>query len=281
MGSTMAHIYNFAIIRVSPDPRRGETVNIGIAVFHRDEIDARILSSLLKVHALHEEINLAELYSLPEKINRLGLPKGSAEQAHSALRQIGMVELSELGQFRAKDKDEYETVVTGLMDKLVKPTLIQREPGTRTSRLHTELRRIINEVGILGKDQSDIDNHKIVANFPVAPDKGLFADFAGKNSKYYLTETIDYRVLRGLNSAKFNESTKSAFVFFEAKRTFLESVRTIVYAATIEIEANVKPHLTLLAEFATEVINFESAQDKARYIQVLARTFGGELPLYK
>jgi hypothetical protein len=275
----MPHIYNFAIIRVSPDPRRGETVNIGIAIFHRDEIDVRILSPLMKVHALHEEINLAELYSLPEKINRIGVPNGSAEQAHQALRQIGMVELSDLGQFRARDKEEYDMVVSGLMDKLVRPTLIQRERGTITSRLHTELRKIIKEAGILGKDQTDINNHKIVPNFPIAPEKGLFADFAGRNSKHYFTETIDYRVLHGLNSTKFNESTKSAFVFLEAKRSFHDSIRTIVYAATPGIEANVKPHLNLLSEFATEVVNFESAQDKARYIQVLARTFGGELPL--
>ena len=42
----MANIYKFAIIRVSPDPRRGERVNIGVAIFNSYDIDVRILPSL-------------------------------------------------------------------------------------------------------------------------------------------------------------------------------------------------------------------------------------------
>ena len=275
----MADIYKFSIIRVSPDPRRGEIVNIGIAVFNRFDIDVRILPSLAKVQALHEEIDLSELYSLPQKMNRLGTPQGSPEQTHRVLRQIGMIELSELGQFQASDKDIYDATISQLMDKLVRPTLVQRERGAVSSRLHAELRKIIKSAGILGRTQSDINKHKIVPNYPIAPDKGLYADFAGRNSRHYFTETIDYRVLQGINSVKFNESAKAAFVLLEAQRSYRDSVRTIVYAATREIEPNVKPHLNLLSEFASDLVNFESAQDRARYMQMLGSAFGGELPM--
>jgi len=278
----MANIYNFSIIRVCPDQKRGEVVNIGIAVFNRYDIDVHILPSLLKVHALHEEIDLSELYALPQKMNRIGIGKGSPEESHRALRQVGMVELSDLGQFRANNKEQYDEVVADLMSKLVRPTVARTERGTKTSRLRTELRDIIDQAGILGKTKADLAKHKIVQNYPVAPEKGLYADFAGKNSKHYFTETIDYRVSsKSINSEKFNESAKAAFVLYEARRSFKNSVRTIVYAATRETESSVRTHLNLASEFASDVVNFESAQDRARYMQSLATVFRGELPLDK
>lgn len=38
----MEHIYNYAILQVTPDLRRGERVNIGIVVFHDNNLDIRV-----------------------------------------------------------------------------------------------------------------------------------------------------------------------------------------------------------------------------------------------
>ena len=99
------------------------------------------------------------------------------------------------------------------------------------------------------------------------------------NSKSYITETIDYRVDRGIHGAKFNESAKAAFVLREALSQHVDGNRILLYAASSEIEVQVSPHLKLLGEFATDFINFESAQDRARYVNKLATAFGGELPI--
>jgi len=107
----------------------------------------------------------------------------------------------------------------------------------------------------------------------------LFADFVARNSQYYFTETLDYRVDRGIQGTKFNETAKAAFVLREAHRQFESSSRIVLYAATAKVEIEVTPHLNLLSEFADTFINFESAQDRARYVEALVSALGGQLPL--
>jgi hypothetical protein len=272
-------IYKFAIVRVSPDPRRGELVNIGIVVFWPRRLDVRILPSLSKVHALHGELDLASLHALPDRLSGYyRKARASIAERHALIKSIGIVELSDLGQFRARDDEDYARVVEELMTKLVKPTVGPTERVTATSKLYTEVRTAIRHAQILGRNHDDFKKHKIVQHYPVSADKGLYADFAGKNSMYYFTETIDFRVDRGIRGPKFNESAKAALVLRETKAQIADSRRILLFAATAETEIRVKPHLNLLGEFATEFVNFESAQDRRSYVNQLATAFGG-LPL--
>jgi hypothetical protein len=275
----MERVYSFAIVRICPDPRRGELVNIGITVFLPRRLDVRILPTLGKVHALHGELDLAALYALPEKLSAYAKIHRSVAERYALIRKVGMVELSDLGQFRSKDEAEYEQTVQTLITQLVAPTVAPFEKEAPQSRLQSQVRKIIRDVKILGRHQGDFDKHKIVQNYPIAPGKGLYADFAGQNSQFHVTETIDFRVDRGIRGPKFNESAKAAFVLREARALHADSNRFLFYAATAEVESQVAPHLALLGEFATDFVNFESASDRGRYAQRLAVAFGGELPL--
>ncbi len=49
----MTHIFSFAILKATPDPRRGERVNVGIVVFKPDGLDIRI-PEVGKLRALHD-----------------------------------------------------------------------------------------------------------------------------------------------------------------------------------------------------------------------------------
>ena len=42
----MARTYKFAVLRATPDPRKGEVINVGIVVFHPETTDIRIAPSL-------------------------------------------------------------------------------------------------------------------------------------------------------------------------------------------------------------------------------------------
>ena len=276
----MAHIYRFALVRVCPDPRRGELLNIGVVVFLRSSLDVRILPSLSKVQALHGELDLSELFTLPDKLNSLSPKRAGVAERHRLLEKVGMVELSPLGQFSATGNDEYEEVIEGLITKLVKPTTSPRPTERRPfDKLQIQVRKIIKEARLLGRRAEDLEKHKVISHFPISPEKGLYADFAGKNSLYHFTETIDYRVDRGIMGSKFNESAKAALVLREAQSHFQNSTRIVFYAATPRVEIEVRPHLNLLREFATDFLNFQSAQDRARYVQALSTALGGALPL--
>ena len=272
-------IYNFAIVRVSPDPRRGELVNIGIVVFLRHKIDVRILESLEKVHALHGDMDLSELRGLPDRLAHYAKARRSVADRYALIRSVGMVELSQLGQFRAVSDADYERSIAQIITRLVRPTIALREKVIPQSRLFVQVKKLMREAKIFGRHQDDIGNHKVVQHYPLAPEKGLYADFAGRNSKMYVTETIDYRVDRGIGGAKFNESAKAAFVLRESQTRFSDSRRILLFAASPDVEAQVRPHLKLLGEFATDFVNFESAADRALYVHQLAIAFNGELPL--
>jgi hypothetical protein len=275
----MERIYNFAIIRISPDPRRGELINIGVVVFLRGRLDVRILPSLAKVQALHGDLDLLRLYELPEIMAVYSKLKKSVQDRYDLIKHIGMVELSEIGGFRANDESTYDRAVEELMVNLVKPTVGVREKISSVSPLFNQVRKIIKEAKMLGRGVNDIENHKIVQRYPLDKDKGLYADFAGKNSRFYVTETLDYRVDRGIDGTKFNESAKAALVLREAAQKYDNSKRIVIYAVKAQMEEKLKPHLNLLSEFGTDFINFESSSDRARYIMQVATAFGGELPL--
>lgn len=275
----MERTYNFAIIRISPDPRRGELVNIGVVVFLRGRIDVRILSSLAKVQALHGDLDLVKLYDLPRKMEDYVRIKNSVQDRYDLLNRIGMIELSELGRFRTNENLSYDQVVENLIVSLVKPTAALREKTISVSPLFNQVKKIIKEAKLLGRGVDDIENHKIVQRYPLDKDKGLYADFAGKNSKFYVTETLDYRVDRGIDGNKFNEFAKAALVLREAAQQYDDSKRIVIYAARDKMEEKLKPHLNLLSEFGTDFINFESANDRARYIMQVASAFGGEMQL--
>jgi predicted glycoside hydrolase/deacetylase ChbG (UPF0249 family) len=190
-----------------------------------------------------------------------------------------MVELSDLSQFRAGDDTVYSKIVDRLLTSLVRPTAAAPEERETTTGLYAQVKRAIKDANLPGRQPDDIDKHKIVSHFPLAPAKGLYADFAGKNSVVYVTETIDFRVNRGIGGPKFNESAKATLVLREAARQFSDSKRFLLYAASARTESLVQRHLTMLDEFTTDFVNFESEKDKRRYVDILARAFGGELPL--
>lgn len=274
----MERVYDFAIVRVCPDPRRGELVNIGIVVFGTGLLDVRILPSLAKVRALHGDLDLTELHDLPTRMRDVVKGQRSAAKKYAILKDVGMVTLSEMGRFRAHDEQGYARVVEQLLVRLVKPTAgVVERPSS--SKLFSQVKGVIRAAKILGKNQGDFENHKLITNYPMSVNKGLYADFAGRNSVSYFMETIDFRVGKGIHGPKFNESAKAAFVLREAMGQSQDSKRFVLYAATAETERQVNTHLNLLGEFATDFVNFESGQDRARCIGQLAVAFNGELPL--
>lgn len=114
----MERSFDFSIVRICPDARRGEIINIGICVYLEDRLDVRVLPSMRKAQALHGEIDIQSLYELPDHLNGWISDIKSTKERYELLREFGMIMLSEPGLFLA-DESEYETTVSELMAKLV------------------------------------------------------------------------------------------------------------------------------------------------------------------
>ena len=64
----MDRFFKYAVLRAIPDPRRGEVVNIGLAIFHEQTVDVRMAPTLSKVLALDPGIDIYQYQNLPDAI---------------------------------------------------------------------------------------------------------------------------------------------------------------------------------------------------------------------
>ena len=112
-------IHHYAILRIVPNPARGERVNVGIVVFLEDRMDIHISSSLHKVRAIDPRIDIDRIFELPEVLNNVVSPDATVEQRHRLLRSFGITELTELGWFQIERPEDYGYQVEKIMNDLV------------------------------------------------------------------------------------------------------------------------------------------------------------------
>lgn len=269
----MANTYDFSIIRIEPDPRRGEVVNIGIVIYSGDGLDVRILPNLRKVHALFGDFNLKELYDLPKSLSEWGSVLLDKQDPNEPLA-FGPVEISARGTFTAVNKEVYQSQVSNLLKTLVSPTRAWKQ-RKHSTRLTTDVKQIFKKQSLLGESADDVLSHLIVPHYPIAEDQDLYADFALKNGVYQFTETLDFRVSDASLHAKFGQTAVSALTLDKAKKRFGKKTKRIVlYAAKASVDRQIIRHLNLVSDHADMVLNFESRSDRAIYVEDVLSALG-------
>lgn len=269
----MSSQYKFAILRVVPDERRGERVNIGVVVFRPDGPDVRIFPSLAKVRALDATVDLDQLFLLPARLDQWLSKEESPESQHNALRHFGLVEVSELGTFEVR-ADDYESQVRHIMNTLVKP-LPAPAGDVRHTQIQKEVRDVFKMQGILGQKLDDIDKKLVVPNFPIGETENLTVDFALRNGGFHLTETIDYRVRRMTDKQK--ETGLVAVKLHQASLKFgVETERTVLYYPPEGSSKALTPWINLLSEYADEVLNLASHDERQFYFRSIHEAATGQ-----
>jgi hypothetical protein len=264
----MARSFEYSVLRVVPDERRGECVNIGIAVFRDEGIDIRITSSLAKVAALNGDVDLDSLRNLPTLINdwTQGITGGARAQ-QALLTSFGIIAVSELGNFEAETDAIYQQRVAYLMRALVTPVAADTAARTPATKLKTALKAKFRKNHILGAGTLDIAKHLVVPDYPIDEDEGLFADFVLKNGAYRVTETADLRAASVSNLGRVRVASLAAIKLHKAKETFGKSTQTfVVYASRKDPSSH---SLNLLGDYSDRVFNLESYKDMATYMELM------------
>lgn len=270
----MARFFDYVILRVSPDPRRGERVNIGLAVISAKGIDVRIIPSPRKVQALAGDFEISALFSLEKSIPQCLPEDATIDDLRMFIKGLGVISTSEPGYFSADTDQNYEKSVSSLMRKLVYPRPKKRLP-MRATRLQTEIKNIFIKYEIFSSQTNDVDKHRVVQNYPVLEEDNLFVDFATKNGTYHFTETLDLRVASTSRSGKFKEAGLAAVTLDQAAKVFgNESKRFFVYAASPSDERQADAHIRLASEYSDYTLNFCSAVDRALYVDRILKAVG-------
>ncbi len=273
----MEQYFKYAIVRAIPDPRKGEVVNIGIVVFHDQNIDVRLLPSFGKLLALDANADIAEIQNLPESLPQWTARFDTVEEKHAAIHRFGMITLSDLGTFRTTEAVPYAEHVSMLMKNLVTPRARESAPANTANRITTSLREIFRQRDILGKNNSDIRRHLVVPNFPIDPEENLFVDFALKNGSYLFTETADFRSRSKGSLDNSRIASFAAIKLLKAKRRFRIPIKAyVVYAGS---GAEISPQLKLLEDYADQLIDLENRRALAKYTQTIMEAAGPNLQL--
>lgn len=266
----MAATTKYSIIRFSPDPTRGEVINIGLAIFLRDRIDVRVVPSAHRLRTLNPNTTADVISTLEVGIPELFKGNFSDEDRWDLLSNFPMIQLSEMGEF-ADWGSTYEGRVQALMDRLVKVPAAKRQKE-RLTKLDKELRTAFSASNILGHDSDDINSHRVIQKFPIAPSEQLYADFALKNGRMHVTAVVDFRVdERSIKSTKRGQAAIKAITLDAAHRRFGDSscVTYAVFAASDEYRDLVQPQVQMLGDYADRVFDFTSRDDQAAYMSLM------------
>lgn len=269
MAAFNMYTYKYSVIKYSPDPLRGETLNIGLVIFTDTKVDVRLLQSSAKARILDGSSNIDDILRLKDSIEGIVNWSKNIDEAVAYLKSFGKAAtwLSEPSAFIIDDVNQYDKRVDNLFNTLVKP-YSTREPSQTRSRFQTQIKNKFDALGILGKDTDDLSRHKVVANYPISDKTGFTADFILKNGSFHITETIDFNV-HDVN-AKFKETSMKVMAIMEGKKHLeKKTCGYFVYTATPQKEKEIVSHLNLAEEYSDKMYNFSSKEEKTAYFNMI------------
>ncbi|HCD3525046.1 TPA: DUF3037 domain-containing protein [Klebsiella pneumoniae] len=254
--------YQYSIIRVTPNPVRAETINVGMIVMRPSGADVRVIETTAKIKAITNAFGLDALENIRSQFEKILGSGLSLEQA--TLFFQGKLTLSATGTFHAENDAEYNKKINELNKLYITPEKSKKKTEVTQKRIITELKDRFEAEGILGKDIRDISNHKVVQGYPLSEAEGLYAELLLKNGIYHLTETLDFRISNVRQ--KIGESAVKAITMNTAKTLWKDEVKTfVVFAADTTHERIHSQQLNLVGGYSDGMFNLLSDQDMARY----------------
>lgn len=264
----MSALAQYSLIDFRPHVDRNEIITIGLLIRFDGEWDVRLLPDESKVLALNPLYPAGGLTAVAITLNTILETTRTFSEARILLESLGGSPGLQrfIGQFPAENEHQYEMEVAWLLAEMVVPPLKEGESRARIAaepRLKTKLRNHFRQQQILARSKDQINDHKVVEKFPIGEGKGLFAEFALKNSCMHITETVDFDVSLSSNRNKRLEAQAKTLILSAAKTHLGNATKTYVIVAGSN-RTVAKPSINLLEDYA-EVFALESADDMNSY----------------
>jgi hypothetical protein len=231
-----------------------------------------IATNLTKLLAIDPNLSLLAVQDQANELRRaMGVLWGKDIEPAAIVRYFGNatggITLSALGEVAPQGRDITATVQE-LHTELVTAPPRKRQTTQRASRLNAELRAIFKSAHILGKTPGDISHHLVVPNYPIDTDVGLYAEFALRNGKLRITETVDFR--SGEASVKKREAESKTLLLLQALETVGKD-DLHRYVVVSGASAKTTASINLLSRHADNLIVRESTQDWSLYVAEMSK----------
>lgn len=275
----MAHSYDFAVVKIVPDPLRDEALNAAIVVLRPGGLDVHVTPSPERLRAVAPAITPETLDDLASALKNFDESDEPTARRLENLRRLPGVIVSEPGAVQGENEAELCKNVVGLVSRLLTPVRLSfRQPFTKATALTRELTNYFKREKLLGRGEEDLNQHKIVRNVTLSDDGTIRADFVGRNSAFHVTETVDLRTPGELTTVRLKDIAVAALTLDEAKRKLgRKTQRYLVYAATAAEERRASGFLGVAEHHAEHVFNYTSRDDRTRYFDFMFAALRGDL----
>ncbi len=243
---------SYSLLTLQPSVDRIDTICVGAAVLTNDTWHIITLPTIEKIKAIDASYPSNRLERSALMLKQLLAECTTLEQARTFTTQqrCALSLHSFEGTFTYLNEQDFQTQTNAIMGESVMPIAMPAQSLFKTKTVRPQIRaRLKNHfktMGIYSPHSEDINDHKVVPNYPVVLQYGLFAEFAAKNGVMSFTETIDFNVADdGVRGRIFEAQAKYA----------------VLRAATDTYGSDTKRHI---------IINGSNATNAARSIDLLS-----------
>jgi len=267
----MDRCFKYAIAQLEANPARGERLNVGLVVFHDQEVKVfnghnldkiRSITGALDITVLHQA--LVNIPRLDEILRQSGAE--SPEQRCKALQNLSALRFSPLGKFAAEDESAYQMVVSRLIMRLVDPEpALKRNASRSRTRLLASIKSAFKAEKILALKGEGLDSHRVLVGEELA--EGLTADLILKNGSMHIMQTVDASHTERAKAA-IKDIGLSSLVFEHARMQFGSEVANprLIYSASSQMEKLISAALVTAEHQGARLINWDSRDDRTRFI---------------
>ena len=271
----MSRCYKYAVARFSAHRLRGERLNIGLVVLKNNVLDVRLPKSLDKLHAISGALDIGLVREVVEQLPNLYSYIVTQEDGDNArlsmLAELSAVDFSPAGELTVSSEAQYEEQVGLLVTNLVEPEPAPpRVVRSRHTKLLADVKTAFRSERVLARKGEGLEAHRIVANHKIA--EGLPADLILKNGALHIIETVDATQNDILSMRLIYSIAKSALVFEQARMQFgTDGTKPrLVYKASSSLESFISPSLEAAEHQGATLVNWESRDDRVRFVVELS-----------
>lgn len=270
----MSRTFPFVKLSAVTAAPRSESLNVGLVAWPFGSIPILMLDhSPSRLRALHPNLArmdldvwkrsvLAELASVDDLENQLALLPHLV-QPFSADVVAGLAE-SDPGH----EHDTLDALFTRLV--AAPPATIASEPRKVISRLETEIRGWLRKAKLYSRRLDDLSRRRVVSHFPVDASTDLYVDFALKNGKIHVIETLDMRGLRQLTPAARGVAAMKSITLAEARGN--DQIGRKIALISVTDSAIAQPAIRLVERYADDVWHMGSAEDRMCFAKFVSKS---------
>jgi|HubBroStandDraft_5_1064220.scaffolds.fasta_scaffold12892_1 hypothetical protein len=261
----MAHIYKYAILTAVPDPKRGERVNVGIAIFFDGDIDVRF-SGVAKLTAISGGEWSSYVAEMRDRMKSVFVPHEDPDQFVSRYAVLEQwIQFSNVSWFSASTPEEYESRIDQIVAAFIRRPREEHDAKLRSTKINTEIAAVFRSAKVLAKNDETIEDHKIVRDYYISRDEELRADFVHKNGVFHVTATLDLR----RPTVDLGHAALKAIVLDKAPESLPGGAMKYAVYAVEPGSQQFRPHIELLHDYSDSAFNWLVQDERMKYTRLI------------